>query len=656
MNLLAEDPAERNLDDGWRFRLETFKIFALSGTKMLDGKLGMVSRWMATFAVCLFCMPPASPDTATNSSVGRIVGQIEGISHDGEQYFITGWACQQGRKESIQIHIYAAVPGDPSKTVFVTANRANFDSEPAVNRECKDDQGGKHRFLISLPFGYNDESRLYVHGIRVVNGVPNDAIAGSGVPLRRLDAPEMPFATATVPAFSGSYHSLDEHPRVFTTAADMKDLVSRINKPASYSENRFGQLAGQVAHDLASRNDWSATSSGCFVGPYLYAFSYEPTDGHDAETHTALKLGPGVKSPTGGAVVASRLALYAALVKGGAVAPTGSPSADQAVALAKRILLAWADHGFPRDEHGHFLTLSALSCDTSGKPAQYTGAALPLQLGRGVVYSVHAQDLLQSIGALNASEETRLNALHSALFELIREGFNQAAGSPQPACQRFTNGGANGLASLLAVARLLNDERKFNAVLYGNDRSIPVILPWIRFFDGAIYGESDHPMECYLNTGPDATHSIPGFTTSIVAPGEVQDRYRNKGLLQTFGYPMFTLERLINSAEILRIAGFAPYQYRGNHKQSIEMALQYYACYGKTPGFYATVSLENARACPNYAQYYGKIVNGVDANELIGAYRFPENQSITAVEDAAKDRVSSGAFALDAILFGKWRD
>jgi hypothetical protein len=136
-----------------------------------------------------------------------------------------------------------------------------------------------------------------------------------------------------------------------------------------------------------------------------------------------------------------------------------------------------------------------------------------LQVGRGVVYSVHAQDLLQSIGALNASEQARLDALHIALFDLIREGYNQGvsypAGSPGPECARYCNGSANGLVALLAIARLLDDPRRFNAVLYGNDRSIPVVISWTRFFDGAIYGESDHPMECVINQGPDGLHSGP---------------------------------------------------------------------------------------------------------------------------------------------------
>jgi hypothetical protein len=628
------------------------EVLMLNTSTKLQG-----SRLFVAVAVGVCCVFLGSSEmSGQNPRAGRIVGNIDGIGQDGDQFFISGWACQQGRKDSIQIHIYAGSSAeDPTEKVFVTANKANFDSEPAVNRNCQDREGGKHRFLAALPFGYGAESKIFVHGIRVVNGVANEAIAESGLPLRHLDLLGMPFPTPIVPPMSGSYRSIAEHPRVFTTVAELGDLVSRINRPGSYSAKRFGQLTNQIAHDLAAPNDWDATYSGCFVGPYLYAFSYEPTDGHDAETHAALELGPNTKAPAGGAVVASRLALYAALVKAGAVRPAGSANPDQAATLAERILLAWADHGFPRDAHARFLGFSALSRDKTGKTAQYTGAALPLHLGRGVIYSIHAQDLLQSIGGLSSSEEARLNALHDALFELIRQGANQGAGSPQPACQRYTNGFANGLAAMFAIARLSDDPHTFNAVLYGNDRLMPVLLPWTRFFDGAIYGESDHPMECYPNSGPDGLHSGFGYTTSVVAAGEVQDRYR-AGLLQTFGYPMFTLERLINAAEILRIAGFDPYGYRGTHKQSIEMALQYYACYGKTPGFYKTVTLDNARTCPNYEQYYGKIVNGVDANTVFGAYRLPANAVITAVEDSAKDKASSGAFSLDAILFGKWRD
>src|SRR5258708_16750480 len=148
------------------------------------------------------------------------------------------------------------------------------------------------------------------------------------------------------------------------------------------------------------------------MGLYLYPFPYDPQDVHDAEPHAALKPATNTRAPAGGAVVASRLALYAALAKAGAMARQDAPNPDQAAALAKRILLAWADHGFPRDAQGRFRPLSALSCDKDGKNELYSGGGVALHLGRGVFYSVHAQDLLQSIGGFNVFDEGRLNALH----------------------------------------------------------------------------------------------------------------------------------------------------------------------------------------------------------------------------------------------------
>jgi hypothetical protein len=368
-----------------------------------------------------------------------------------------------------------------------------------------------------------------------------------------------------------------------------------------------------------------------------------------------LKLDANTRAPAGGAVVASRLALYAALAKAVAVAPQGAPNQDQAAALAKRILLAWADHGFPRDAQGRFRPLSALSCDKDGKIELYSGGGVALHLGRGVFYSVHAQDLLQSIGALNASEQARLDAMHQDLFDLIREGVNQSLGSPQPECQRYANGTAGALAALLGVARLFDDPHRFNAVLLGNDRSIPVGLPWTRFFDGAIYGEADRPMECYLNTGSDGLHSGAGFTTPIVAAGEVQDRYR-AGVGQTLrlshGYVEGSHHRGGEPSHC-RLRSLCLWR----QPQAIDRDGVAILCVlRKSPGFHKSVSRENARACPNFEQYYGKVVNGVDPNIVIGAFRFPKNAAIGAVEAAAKEASSSGVFSLDAILFGKWTD
>jgi hypothetical protein len=148
------------------------------------------------------------------------------------------------------------------------------------------------------------------------------------------------------------------------------------------------------------------------------------------------------------------------------------------------------------------------------------------------------------------------------------------------------------------------------------------------------------------------------LSTAVVAPGEIDDRFRNKGTGQGIGYPMFTLERLVNVAEILRVAGYNPYGYRGAYKQSIEMTIAYYACFAKGAGFAKIVTPDNSRLCPNAPQYYSKLVNDVDRMVQIGAYRFPNNAAITAVEATAKKSTSQTltTFSTDAILFGKWRD
>jgi hypothetical protein len=346
--------------------------------------------------------------------------------------------------------------------------------------------------------------------------------------------------------------------------------------------------------------------------------------------------------------------------------PPGAPSADAAAVMAKRILLAWADRGFLRDDGGHILALTSRSCGPTAKNAptmtqpRDTGG---LGLGRGVLYSVQAQDLLQYVGNVDVSEQKRLDTMHGSLFDLLRQSANLNVGSvvyPYPDCGRYNNVTANFLASLIATARLLDDAGKVNAVLYGDDSTAPLLPSWTRSFDRLIYGETDRLPECGENRFPDSLTSLQhatDFQLPNVAPGGIADRGRNAFAGQGIGYPMFTLERLFDGAEVLRVAGFEPYEYRGLHKQSLEMAMQYYSCFAQGAGFYKIVTAENSRSCPNAVQYYGKLVNGVDRMVLIGAYRFPENAKITAIESSARTVAASpGPFSNDAILFGKWRD
>ena len=463
-------------------------------------------------------------------------------------------------------------------------------------------------------------------------------------------------AKPQVPIVSGTYNPSQTYPRVFTTQAELNALVARITAPSSYSAARFRDLSAKIKADLQSHIDWNETYSGCRQKTYLFAFSYEPQEAQFIPTlRTDLATPVGSDPPAGAAVVAARLALYAALVQAGAKPPPDAPTAATASVLAKQILLAWADHGF-RDASGAFRSLASFTCDDAGKPFDGANAqtGLALSLGRGALYSVQAQDLLSSLHVLDPNETRRLGAFHRALSELIRESSNKFDSNPHLACERYANGQANATAALLAIARLLDDGAAFQAVLRGNGASVAV--PWVLLFDRALHGDEEHPPECYPNHGPDALTSRPSYVTAVIAPGEINDRYRNANALQGIGYATFTLERMIDAAEVLRRAGFDPYGYRGAHGQSIQLSLDYYACFGQKPGFGQTVSPGDAASCRNGAQYLGKVVDGVDRLVVFGAGQFSADLTLDGLEPAAKVAARNGPFSTDALLFGKWRD
>jgi len=622
----------------------------------------LTRRLGAMVAGALLCL--AMTHDASAEPAGHIVGHIDGISRDGDHFFISGWACQQGRSDSIMVHVF-----DGAKNTLIAYKWANLPNEPGVANACQDRGAGMHRFMVVLPYDYGPASPIDVHGIRVVDGVPNDSIAGSNQPLATIPMPAIHHPPH--PPLAGTYRSVAGHPRVFMTASELQDMVARINRPGSYSEQRFAGLAGKIKQDLASGIDWDIAYAGCNGHIYQYTFSYEPQDGQEADMRAALNVAANVRYPNGAAIVASRLALYATLVRRGAHPPPGAPSGDDAAVLAKRILQAWAERGFPRNGQGNIVPLLSRQCaEASGEitghpiPSNKTRDTGSLVLGRGVLYSVQAQDLLQAIGALSLEQERELDAFHAAMYDLLRQSYNQWFGGlpaeywPNPICARYDNKQANDMASLLATARILDDEKRFNAALLGGDRAYPVLLPWTDLFGYLIYGEGEIPrLSCSGNTYPDSLTSLQhgvDYAAPTVAPGEIADRNRNHFSGQGIGYPMFTLERLFDAAETMRIAGFDAYGYRGLHRQSIEMAADYYACYARSAGFYKVVSPENSHSCPDAEQYYGKLVNGVDPNMLIAAYRFPNDQAVGAVLSAAKVAASTGGFSTDAILFGKW--
>jgi hypothetical protein len=150
---------------------------------------------------CLFAVFASQQASAQTAQPGRIVGHIDGITQDGDHYFLLGWACQQGQTKSIDVQLFVEkTVNGLSKPGPIFAEAANLFSEPGAAQVCRDSGGGKHRFIVVLLYGYGPESNLSIHGIRIVNGVPNDLIAGSGtkLALKPLDPPYKFFLSGLV--------------------------------------------------------------------------------------------------------------------------------------------------------------------------------------------------------------------------------------------------------------------------------------------------------------------------------------------------------------------------------------------------------------------------------------------------------------------------
>jgi hypothetical protein len=74
-----------------------------------------------------------------NPHAGSVTGVIDGVAFEDDQYYVHGWACQEGNRNSIGINIYSNHPagGKPLGT-YVMAGTADLNNEPAVDRECRD--------------------------------------------------------------------------------------------------------------------------------------------------------------------------------------------------------------------------------------------------------------------------------------------------------------------------------------------------------------------------------------------------------------------------------------------------------------------------------------------------------------------------------------
>ena len=78
---------------------------------MLTSSLRMIApRLPVALLTILFCAASSHSTAAQNSKPGAVTGVIDGVSFEGDQYFVHGWACQEGNRGSISINIYATHP------------------------------------------------------------------------------------------------------------------------------------------------------------------------------------------------------------------------------------------------------------------------------------------------------------------------------------------------------------------------------------------------------------------------------------------------------------------------------------------------------------------------------------------------------------------
>jgi hypothetical protein len=621
--------------------------------------------------IALIASMALAPHVAAQQSSGRILGHIDRVLVDDGGAHVRGWACQEGRPESIEVHLYAdaSAQGQPKETLAANG-KADLDNEAAVDAVCKDPQGHKHRFDIPIAGATLLKvhgAKLVAHGIRVAGNAPNSAINGSGA-FTFPDAPSVRRFPAVYARVPGEYRPLNAHPRVFNTRAELEDIAKRAGVAQSYTASRYRALADRVRSDIAAKVDWQSIYSGCDVEIYLRAFSFEPkpaygNDRSEDDLRAALHGKPGLAPPHGAAIVADRAALYAALLNAGAPVLPGEPSSADAAAFSKGIVLAWADHGF-RDETGAFRRSDEKYCDLdpAGKPivTQFGTFIGALNLSRGVIYSVHAQDLLEGMGAVSLAEQQQMDAFHRNMLATIRSINNAEYDINMKwrySDEVYNNQFAGHLTAMLSLARLVDDRKSFEAALDGGSGEAAVKLPWIELFDHVIYGENDTPLlNITPNSAVDPLQNHSAYSTAVVAPGEINDRFRHANALQSFGYATGSLEGLYMAAEVLKIAGFDPYAYRASHGQSLEMATAYYGCFAKSAGFDQIVTKENSSRCANVRQYLGSIVNGVAPTVLAGAYRFPGNADLVSLDAAAKVSYLKSPFSIEPIMFGKWRD
>lgn len=111
----------------------------------------------------------------------QIMGHVDSVSTQNGQTFIHGWACEKGRRDQIDVHIYFGGAAG-SGGVYGGSSKANLPSEDAVSQVCEDATKIPRRFKFQVPGNIvttHGGKTIFTHGISV-SGNSNVTISNSG--------------------------------------------------------------------------------------------------------------------------------------------------------------------------------------------------------------------------------------------------------------------------------------------------------------------------------------------------------------------------------------------------------------------------------------------------------------------------------------------
>ncbi|WP_111640787.1 G8 domain-containing protein [Marinimicrobium alkaliphilum] len=208
------------------------------------------------------------------SANATVTGHVRAPDSYSRSYAISGWACEIGSNQSIDVHIYlggAAGSGQLFKVV-----KADRSSEPAVANACQSN-GTAYRYRVPMSYQQalaHKGKRIYAHGISRP-GQPNPLLIGSGD--YRVPNPPAPNVIGHI---EGIYSSNGQY--------SVQGWACQVGNPDPIDVHLFaGGPVGSgtvLRSSKANRSSNQAIANACYTNSRNYRFRI-PVRGSDIVDH-----------------------------------------------------------------------------------------------------------------------------------------------------------------------------------------------------------------------------------------------------------------------------------------------------------------------------------------------------------------------------------